>query len=233
MSSMTDSRIYCPENNSKVKVTKSPENTSESESKRRKFSNHKSFEENKPNFLNNDKHKEPKESNTTKASADAHHIYNKPVEWLRCSPADLFYEPQRDNSESVKATNRLIELKEKFRVQLLERSKRAVDSKPKFHFPVRVVKLKAHKQSNCFITLLVFGLVFIIIIYLFNRLVSSSDSSCSESESNDDECEDTSYEELQRKKKHPLRLHEELWYNDPGEVCRESFFYALYSPKLI
>jgi ribonuclease-3 len=25
-------------------------------------------------------------------------------------------------------------------------------------------------------------------------------------------------EELNKKKKHPYRLHEELWYNDPGEV---------------
>jgi ribonuclease-3 len=53
----------------------------------------------------------------------------------------------------------------------------------------------------------------------FVFIATSSDSSCSESDSNDDECEDNAYEELQRKKTHPWRLHEEMWYNDPGEVC--------------
>lgn len=42
----------------------------------------------------------------------------------------------------------------------------------------------------------------------------SSDSSSNESESD----EDNAMEELEVKKKHPYRLHPELWFNDPGEV---------------
>lgn len=55
-------------------------------------------------------------------------------------------------------------------------------------------------------------------------------SSCSSDDDlNDDltddefENEDSAYEELQRKKTHPWRLHDELWYNDKGEVI-ECFF---------
>lgn len=46
---------------------------------------------------------------------------------------------------------------------------------------------------------------------------SSSNSSCSGSDDSDDEGDDW-MEELNRKKNHPYRLHEELWFNDPGEV---------------
>ena len=34
----------------------------------------------------------------------------------------------------------------------------------------------------------------------------------------DDENNDSAFQELQRKKSHPWRLHDELWYNDKGEV---------------
>lgn len=44
---------------------------------------------------------------------------------------------------------------------------------------------------------------------------SSSDSSDSEWCSSE---EDDNVTELELKKKHPHRLHEELWFNDPGEV---------------
>ena len=48
----------------------------------------------------------------------------------------------------------------------------------------------------------------------------ASDSSCSSSDSSEEDEDDTAFEELQRKKLHPWRLHDELWYNDPGEVLR-------------
>lgn len=38
------------------------------------------------------------------------------------------------------------------------------------------------------------------------------------------ENEDSAYEELERKKTHPWRLHDELWYNDKGEVNLFYFF---------
>ena len=147
-----DSRGHCcSENNIKVKVTKSPDNDSEPESKRRKYSSHRNSDEIKPNSEDNDRNKEPKDTTKSKKdqslAADTQHILNKPVEWMRCSPADLFYEPQKDNSECVTATKRLVDLRDKFCFDLLDRSKRAVDSKPKFHFPPRVVKLKAPKTS--------------------------------------------------------------------------------------
>ena len=48
----------------------------------------------------------------------------------------------------------------------------------------------------------------------------SSDLSWSASDDDDEheDEEDTAFEELQRKKLHPWRLHDELWYNDPGEM---------------
>lgn len=42
-----------------------------------------------------------------------------------------------------------------------------------------------------------------------------TDSSDSEESSSE---EDTALEELERKRKHPDRLHLELWFNDPKEV---------------
>lgn len=39
----------------------------------------------------------------------------------------------------------------------------------------------------------------------------------SEIDDNDND-ENSSLKELERKKTHPWRLHPELWYNEPGEV---------------
>lgn len=60
---------------------------------------------------------------------------------------------------------------------------------------------------------------------LFSLLISES-SSESECDSDDDSsCSSSSdsevfdvIAEIKRKKAHPDRLHEELWYNDPGQV---------------
>lgn len=56
---------------------------------------------------------------------------------------------------------------------------------------------------------------------------SSSDSDCDTDD--DDSCSSSSDSEvfdvigeIKRKKAHPDRLHEELWYNDPGQVCIRS-----------
>lgn len=43
----------------------------------------------------------------------------------------------------------------------------------------------------------------------------SSDSDSDESSGSED---DDVLAEMETKKKHPDRLHEELWFNDPGEV---------------
>ena len=39
--------------------------------------------------------------------------------------------------------------------------------------------------------------------------------------------------EIKRKKAHPDRLHDELWYNDPGQVSRLSGSLPSVSPLLI
>lgn len=62
-------------------------------------------------------------------------------------------------------------------------------------------------------------------------LESSSESECESDEestcssSSDSEVFDV-IAEIKRKKAHPDRLHDELWYNDPGQV-RASFFMLL------
>lgn len=56
------------------------------------------------------------------------------------------------------------------------------------------------------------------------------DSSCSSDDDfSDDEFEneDSAYEELERKKTHPWRLHDELWYNDKGEVSSDCIIASL------
>lgn len=56
--------------------------------------------------------------------------------------------------------------------------------------------------------------------------VSSSESDC-ESDADGSTCSSSSdsdvfdvIAEIKRKKAHPDRLHDELWYNDPGQVSR-------------
>ena len=50
--------------------------------------------------------------------------------------------------------------------------------------------------------------------------VDSDESSCSSSsdEEMDEEIEKSWIKEMMRKRSHPERLHEELWFNEPGEV---------------
>lgn len=60
--------------------------------------------------------------------------------------------------------------------------------------------------------------------FLCPLLESSSESECESDEdstcssSSDSEVFDV-IAEIKRKKAHPDRLHDELWYNDPGQVC--------------
>ncbi|KAK6620188.1 hypothetical protein RUM44_006589 [Polyplax serrata] len=117
--------------------------------------------------------------------------------WIRSAPADCYYERDKNDLRRMRSTPKLDKLCERFRYELVERGKRVRDSqtltcpppiKPK-------QKLCKHKSQAC------------------------SSSNDSESE-NSDESDDVNemIEELQRKQKHPYRLHRELWYNDPGEM---------------
>jgi len=67
------------------------------------------------------------------------------------------------------------------------------------------------------------GNVFQLTLFSLCESESSSDSDCDSeddsscSSSSDSEVFDV-IAEIKRKKAHPDRLHEELWYNDPGQV---------------
>lgn len=66
---------------------------------------------------------------------------------------------------------------------------------------------------------------------------SSSESEC-ESDADGSSCSSSSdsdvfdvIAEIKRKKAHPDRLHEELWYNDPGQVSRRKDTHLSPCPK--
>lgn len=120
--------------------------------------------------------------------------------WIRSSPAELYYQKSDKDVRITEGTAKLKALQERFKAELVERSSRVKSTKVNYEPPPRKICLKLPKPPK----------------------IDSESSSDEETESEE---EDTSLEELERKKKHPDRLHEELWYNDPGEmndgpVCR-------------
>lgn len=54
----------------------------------------------------------------------------------------------------------------------------------------------------------------------------------SDSDLDDGNYNDSAFQELQRKKSHPWRLHDELWYNDKGEVI-VSGIHSIYNVIII
>ncbi|RWS31361.1 ribonuclease 3-like protein [Leptotrombidium deliense] len=124
---------------------------------------------------------------------DTHDLLSKQFSWVRCSPADPYYTVSQDGSGSIVGTPKLKELQQRFEWELCQRASRVTATKKPFHFPPRRTKLRPPQH------------------------MSASESSCSSSDEEEDE-EDTAFEELQRKKTHPWRLHDELWYNDIGEM---------------
>ncbi|KAH8033065.1 hypothetical protein HPB51_006027 [Rhipicephalus microplus] len=114
--------------------------------------------------------------------------------WIRSSPAELYYRKDEKVSGLVTGTTKLHALQDKFRHELVERGARVKSKQEPYNPPPRKKKLcnpKSHPIANR----------------------GTSDSSSNESESDDD----NAMEELEVKRKHPYRLHQELWYNDPGE----------------
>lgn len=114
--------------------------------------------------------------------------------WMRCSPAEPYFRQSDSSPGRMFGTEKMKKLEDQFKEELLERSSRVIASKPPFSLPARKTRLHAPRHMS-----------------------SSDSSSCSSDDDHEDE-EDTAFEELQRKKLHPWRLHEELWYNDPGEM---------------
>ncbi|KAK3088622.1 hypothetical protein FSP39_021413 [Pinctada imbricata] len=116
--------------------------------------------------------------------------------WTRSSPADLYFTRDKQTGFLI-STKRMRDLEEKFEHSLVMRAFRVQQSYPPYEEPKRPTKLHHHCHHH-------------------------SESSCSSSESEEDDDDEEDMDEwmetLNRKKKHPYRLHEELWYNDPGEM---------------
>ncbi|XP_054915342.1 ribonuclease 3 [Poeciliopsis prolifica] len=121
--------------------------------------------------------------------------------WIRCTHAESFYsnDPMDQVGDStVVGTSKLRDLYERFEDELIKRQERAKAARPKWEPP----KTKLDEDPDD----------------------SSSESDC-ESDGDGSSCSSSSdsdvfdvIAEIKRKKAHPDRLHEELWYNDPGQM---------------
>ncbi|XP_076146357.1 ribonuclease 3 isoform X2 [Alosa pseudoharengus] len=121
--------------------------------------------------------------------------------WIRCTHAENYYsnDPMDQVGDStVVGTSKLRDLYERFQEELGRRQEGAKAARPKWDPPR-------------------------------TKLDEDQDESSSESECDSDEegssCSSSSdsdvfdvIAEIKRKKAHPDRLHEELWYNDPGQT---------------
>ncbi|XP_015264281.1 PREDICTED: ribonuclease 3 [Gekko japonicus] len=144
------------------------------------------------------KDKEPEEAAGEKNEGDDEDLL-KPV-WVRCTHSESYYsnEPMDQVGDStVAGTSRLRDLYEKFEEELGKRQAKAKAARPPWEPP----KTKLDEDMG-----------------------SSSESDC---DSDDDSCSSSSdsevfdvIAEIKRKKAHPDRLHEELWYNDPGQPIK-------------
>ncbi|KAL7373887.1 hypothetical protein ABVT39_016688 [Epinephelus coioides] len=121
--------------------------------------------------------------------------------WIRCTHAENHYsnDPMDQVGDStVVGTSKLRDLYERFEEELGKRQERAKAARPKWDPP----KTKLDEDPDD----------------------SSSESDC-ESDGEESTCSSSSdsevfdvIAEIKRKKAHPDRLHEELWYNDPGQM---------------
>ncbi|XP_028825782.1 ribonuclease 3 [Denticeps clupeoides] len=121
--------------------------------------------------------------------------------WIRCTHAENYYsnDPMDQVGDStVVGTSKLRDLYERFEEDLGSRQERAKSTRPKWDPP----KTKLDEDQD----------------------ESSSESEC-DSEAEGSTCSSSSGSEvfdiigeIKRKKAHPDRLHDELWYNDPGQM---------------
>lgn len=121
--------------------------------------------------------------------------------WTRCAPADLFYRRDRNNSMLMFGTERLNTLVSRFKKELLERGEISRKSQPSYERPAPKHR---HGKGSC------------------SRNCKEQGGHSSDSDSSDEDDDNDSIadviEEMERKMKHPARLHQELWFNDPGEM---------------
>uniref|UniRef100_H3AAM3 Ribonuclease 3 n=1 Tax=Latimeria chalumnae TaxID=7897 RepID=H3AAM3_LATCH len=144
------------------------------------------------------KDKEPEESHPEKPEDEDEEML-KPV-WVRCTHDENYYsnDPMDQVGDStVVGTSKLRDLYEKFEEELGKRQTKAKAARPPWEPPkTKLDEDLADSSSD-------------------SECDSDGDSSCSSS--SDSEVFDV-IAEIKRKKAHPDRLHEELWYNDPGQM---------------
>ncbi|KFW02228.1 Ribonuclease 3, partial [Eurypyga helias] len=138
------------------------------------------------------------EENASEKNEEEDEELLKPV-WVRCTHSESYYsnDPMDQVGDStVVGTSKLRDLYEKFDEELGKRQARAKAARPPWEPPKTKLDedLESSSDSDC---------------------DSEDDSSCSSS--SDSEVFDV-IAEIKRKKAHPDRLHEELWYNDPGQM---------------
>ncbi|XP_039379783.1 ribonuclease 3 isoform X2 [Mauremys reevesii] len=143
------------------------------------------------------KDKEPEEIISEKNEEEDEELL-KPV-WVRCTHSESYYsnDPMDQVGDStVVGTSRLRDLYERFEEELGKRQAKAKAARPPWEPPKTKLDedLESSSESDC---------------------DSDDNSSCSSS--SDSEVFDV-IAEIKRKKAHPDRLHEELWYNDPGQM---------------
>ncbi|XP_077479861.1 ribonuclease 3 isoform X2 [Stigmatopora argus] len=121
--------------------------------------------------------------------------------WVRCTHAENFYsnDPMDQVGDStVVGTSKLRALYGRFEDELGKRQARAKESRPKWEPPKTKLDEdpgNSSSESDC----------------------QSDDEESSCSSGSDSELFDV-IAEIKRKKAHPDRLHDELWYNDPGQM---------------
>ncbi|KAM4875977.1 ribonuclease 3 isoform 1-T1 [Thomomys bottae] len=143
------------------------------------------------------KEKEPEETLPDKNEEEEEELL-KPV-WIRCTHSENYYssDPMDQVGDStVVGTSRLRDLYDKFEEELGSRQEKAKAARPPWEPPKTKLDedLESASESEC---------------------ESDEDSTCSSS--SDSEVFDV-IAEIKRKKAHPDRLHDELWYNDPGQM---------------
>ncbi|KAG8442493.1 hypothetical protein GDO86_011328 [Hymenochirus boettgeri] len=143
------------------------------------------------------KEKDPLDENLLEKNEEEDEELLKPV-WVRCTHSESYYssDPMDQVGDStVVGTSRLRDLYDRFEEELGKRQTAARAARPAWEPPKTKLDedLESSSDSEC----------------------ETDDSSCSSS--SDSEVFDV-IAEIKRKKAHPDRLHEELWYNDPGQM---------------
>ncbi|XP_077987013.1 ribonuclease 3-like [Glandiceps talaboti] len=127
----------------------------------------------------------------------------KKPHWIRCTPMENYYsnDPMDQKHDStVAGTSNLRDLYCKIRHDLLQRGERCKEN--------ICAKIPNYSEHKCH--------------HKVEVHISDSESSSSESDDSESDNEDNltfeQMNEMRRKKAHPLRLHQELWFNEPGEM---------------